>query len=396
MKKRFKKIYVEITNNCNLKCSFCSEIKKVKKEMSLEEFKIVIEKIKDYTNYIYLHIKGEPLIHSKLDDILSICDSNNIFVNITTNGTLLKEREKILLTHKSIRQINISLHSENNKNNYFKDVFEVSKSLSTKMFINYRIWTLNNLVFDKESTNIVNKIIEYYNLSNNFIENLKKNKNLKINTNTYVSINNYYSGEKITLDSIVLDKTLSSESEVLNNYIKEIIPTLSYDMKKEVLNNILNGEDTLTSILINEDESDIFVYQLNNILKDKYDIKLDKLSKEDETMLQKLFLDNISDNDTNIFENSKSILSGLSYYKHVAKKNNISLSDLMFDNDELLLESTKELYENIGTDLLTDTEINNFREYIDNISKSNNISSLDLLSNSKYISLIKGGISYES
>ena len=68
----------------------------------------------------------------------------------------------------------------------------------------------------------------------------------------------------------------------------------------------------------------------------------------------------------------------------------------MFDNDELLLESTKELYENIGTDLLTDTEINNFREYIDNISKSNNISSLDLLSNSKYISLIKGGISYES
>lgn len=211
-----------------------------------------------------------------------------------------------------------------------------------------------------------------------------------------VSINNYYSGEKITLDSIVLDKTLSSESEVLNNYIKEIIPTLSYDMKKEVLNNILNGEDTLTSILINEDESDIFVYQLNNILKDKYDIKIDKLSKEDETMLQKLFLDNISDNDTNIFENSKSILSGLSYYKHVAKKNNISLSDLMFDNDELLLESTKELYENIGTDLLTDTEINNFREYIDNISKSNNISSLDLLSNSKYISLIKGGISYES
>ena len=200
MKKRFKKIYVEITNNCNLKCSFCSEIKKVKKEMSLEEFKIVIEKIKDYTDYIYLHIKGEPLIHSKLDDILSICDSNNIFVNITTNGTLLKEREKILLTHKSIRQINISLHSENNKNNYFKDVFEVSKSLSTKMFINYRIWTLNNLVFDKESTNLVNKIIEYYNLSNNFIENLKKNKNLKINTNTYVSINNYFNWPDINLN----------------------------------------------------------------------------------------------------------------------------------------------------------------------------------------------------
>lgn len=209
-----------------------------------------------------------------------------------------------------------------------------------------------------------------------------------------VSINNYYSGEKITIDSIVLDKT--NPSEILNNYVKEVIPTLSYDMKKETLNNILNGEETLTSILINEDESDIFVYQLNNILKDKYDIKIDKLSKEDETMIQRLFLDNISNNDTNIFENSKSILSGLSYYKYVAKKNDMSLSDLIFDNDELLLESTKELYENIGTDLLTDDEINNFREYIDNVSKNNNISSLDLLSDSKYISLIKGGISYES
>ena len=209
-----------------------------------------------------------------------------------------------------------------------------------------------------------------------------------------VSINNYYSGEKITIDSIVLDKT--NPSEILNNYVKEVIPTLSYDMKKETLNNILNGEETLTSILINEDESDIFVYQLNNILKDKYDIKIDKLSKEDETMIQRLFLDNINNNDTNIFENSKSILSGLSYYKYVAKKNDMSLSDLIFDNDELLLESTKELYENIGTDLLTDDEINNFREYIDNVSKNNNISSLDLLSDSKYISLIKGGISYES
>ena len=74
MKQRFKKIYVEITNNCNLNCSFCSKISKTKKEMSEEEFETIIKKIKDYTKYIYLHVKGEPLLHSKLDKLLKIYD----------------------------------------------------------------------------------------------------------------------------------------------------------------------------------------------------------------------------------------------------------------------------------------------------------------------------------
>ena len=91
MKRRFKKIYVEITNRCNLKCSFCSKLDREIKEMSLEDFKTVISKIKPFTDYIYLHVKGEPLLHSRLDDILSICDKENIQVNITTNGTLLKD-----------------------------------------------------------------------------------------------------------------------------------------------------------------------------------------------------------------------------------------------------------------------------------------------------------------
>ena len=90
MSKRFSKIYVEITNYCNLHCSFCSMDYLPKKEMSIDEFKIVIDKIKNYTDNIYLHVKGEPLLHSRLDEILSICDDNRINVRITTNGTLLK------------------------------------------------------------------------------------------------------------------------------------------------------------------------------------------------------------------------------------------------------------------------------------------------------------------
>ena len=60
---KFKKIYIEITNRCNLSCKFCSKSNRIKKDMSISEFETVINKIKDYTNHIYLHIKGEPLLH---------------------------------------------------------------------------------------------------------------------------------------------------------------------------------------------------------------------------------------------------------------------------------------------------------------------------------------------
>ena len=74
---KFKRIYIEITNICNLKCSFCSNSKRNKKEMSIDEFKLVMSKITMYTDYIYLHVKGETLSHHYLDDILSICKKYN-------------------------------------------------------------------------------------------------------------------------------------------------------------------------------------------------------------------------------------------------------------------------------------------------------------------------------
>lgn len=192
MKKRFKKIYVEITNICNLNCSFCGIDKKEKKEMTVDEFRVVISKIKDYTDYIYLHVKGEPLLHSKIDEILNICEENSINVNITTNGTLLKNKFDILNNHKCIRQINVSLHSENNINDYFENVFDICKRLSNKMFISYRIWNLYNYEIDNKSAKIVDKIINYYNLSTTVVEKIKKDVSIKIDNNTFVNKDNLF------------------------------------------------------------------------------------------------------------------------------------------------------------------------------------------------------------
>lgn len=185
MSKRFSKIYVEITNYCNLACSFCSKDNRAKKEMTVSEFKEIINKIRDYTDNIYLHVKGEPLLHSHLDEILSVCDDSKINVRITTNGTLLKKNKDILLKHK-IKQLNVSLHSENKMDNYFEDVFNTCDELSNKVTIIYRIWTLPSLKLDKLSTIIVDKINTHYKLSTEIVNKIMAEKNIKINKNIYI------------------------------------------------------------------------------------------------------------------------------------------------------------------------------------------------------------------
>lgn len=253
MNKRFSKIYVEITNICNLNCSFCSKDNLKKKEMSLDEFKIVISKIKDYTDNIYLHVKGEPLLHSNLDGILDICDKNDIKVRITTNGTLLKKNKDILLKH-SIKQINVSLHSENNINNYYEDVFNTCDELSKKITIIYRIWTLPTLNIDKLSTKIVDKINSYYKLSTEIVDKIKKEKNIKIKENIYIDKDYEFDWPKIATKKSDTGTCLGTKSHIAILSNGNITPCCLDSSSVITLGNIFkdNLADVLDSKLFKE------------------------------------------------------------------------------------------------------------------------------------------------
>ncbi len=130
MKKRFQKVYIEITNRCNLNCEFCPKnIRKIQ-DMSQTNFEYILKQVKEYTNLIYLHVKGEPLLHKDIKEILDICEKHNTMVNLTTNGTLIKNNLDTLINSKALRQINISIHSsmENKKSDkeitkYMNEVF---------------------------------------------------------------------------------------------------------------------------------------------------------------------------------------------------------------------------------------------------------------------------------
>lgn len=189
-KKRFQKIYIEITNICNLKCSFCPDGKRAKENMSIENFEYIINQIKEYTNLIALHVKGEPLLHSNLKEILYCCEENEIEVNITTNGTLLLENEEVLCNSNALRQLNISLHSLSQNDNmnsqkYMENIFRVVKKLNKK-YISYRLWNLANLKENDENIELLEFLENEYNC-NDLIDKAKENEFVKLEENVFLN-----------------------------------------------------------------------------------------------------------------------------------------------------------------------------------------------------------------
>ena len=264
---RFKKVYIEITNSCNLNCSFCNNNKRVKKFMTVEQFNHIINEIKPYTDYIYLHVKGEPLLHPGLEEILQICSNNKIQVNITTNGTLLKQKEDILFNSDCIRQINVSLHSENKVSTYFEDIFSVCKKLSSKTYISYRLWTLKDYKLDKKSTEVVDKIIGEYNLSSEIVDKLKNEAQIKIDFHTFVNKDNLFDWPSL------------NDNEVSHNFCHGLTTHIGILVDGTIIPCCLDGEGVINL-------GNIFNEKLSSILEKErtqkiiIDFKNNKCSEE--------------------------------------------------------------------------------------------------------------------
>lgn len=166
----FKKIYLEITNQCNLSCSFCSKTSRPPRRMTLEEFSYAARQVRSYTQHIYLHVKGEPLLHPSLGDFLDIAWEEGLQVNLTTNGTLLSSKQALLLSKPALRQVNISLHSLPEQHGqhssvgftqqeYLESCIRFAKAASNRSvgpcYTVFRMWNLdsqNAEPFDKEKS----------------------------------------------------------------------------------------------------------------------------------------------------------------------------------------------------------------------------------------------------
>lgn len=179
--KPYKKIYIEITNHCNLSCDFCIQNQRKLKNITIEEFKIILNKLEPYTNYLYFHILGEPLIHPQINELINLA-SQKFYINITTNGYLINR----IKNNPNIRQLNISLHSYHPKynislDNYLNNIFNsIDQLIKNNTYISLRLWVKN-----QHNTEIINKINKKYHTN---ITDQTTNKKI----NNYLFINNFH------------------------------------------------------------------------------------------------------------------------------------------------------------------------------------------------------------
>ncbi len=111
----YSRVYVEITNICNMNCSFCHGHTRSPRHMSEDEFARVLRALEGHTEYIYLHLMGEPLTHPALPRFVSMAREAGYKPMITTNGTLLHTRGNQLIAA-GPHKVNVSLHSFEGQN----------------------------------------------------------------------------------------------------------------------------------------------------------------------------------------------------------------------------------------------------------------------------------------
>ena len=110
MTRKYSKAYVEITNICNKNCSFCPGTERVAEQMSFERFKHVCGALVGITDYIYLHVMGEPTAHPELCRFIKHATELGFKCAVTTNGSLLS-RVADGLIESGVYKVNISVHS---------------------------------------------------------------------------------------------------------------------------------------------------------------------------------------------------------------------------------------------------------------------------------------------
>ena len=145
----YSRVYVEITNICNMHCSFCHGHSRPLGQMTEEQYARVLQQLAGKTRYVYHHLMGEPLLHPLLPRFIKMACEAGFHPMLTTNGTLLERfGDSILIP--GLHKINISLHSFEEggldaQQRYVGAVAEFAKKANAmKIIVSLRLWNLGS------------------------------------------------------------------------------------------------------------------------------------------------------------------------------------------------------------------------------------------------------------
>lgn len=147
MKKRFKHIYLELTNICDRKCSFCPGVKRDRLFMPANEAENFLVQTAEVSEAVYFHLQGEPLLHPDFEQITAFAKNLGLILKLTTNASHLQKYSEYLLKG-FFSQINFSIQSLNEVStnerlrvlNDIADFTEKALTECPEMYINFRWW----------------------------------------------------------------------------------------------------------------------------------------------------------------------------------------------------------------------------------------------------------------
>ncbi len=207
---RFKKVHIEITNICNLQCSFCPAVHRENKVIDLSLFEKTIAQVAPLTELVCLHLMGEPLVHPKLEKIIDICDQYDVNIFLVSNGVLLNPEKYSTLLHPRFYQINFSLHSffdnfpEQNPTSYLEHIFNFTDQAlieRPELYLNFRLWNLNDpLENQTRNTQMLKRICQHYDFQMPNKIDVRKKKSINIKERLYLHFDTEFIWPSLDLD----------------------------------------------------------------------------------------------------------------------------------------------------------------------------------------------------
>jgi len=200
---KFYRIYIELTNVCGLRCSFCPTKNLPNTTMSLEFFDSVVKQSKHYTNEIACHVVGDPLTLSNLNEYLDIIHKYKMKALLTTSGYFMKKHNHETLFHPAVKQINISLNAFNKNDTtisfeqYMNPIINLCHEKvkqKKELFINLRMWNLDEVMSEKKFNSELFMLLEKsfdVNLDLNKL-NPKEKKNIRLDYKVLLHFDNYF------------------------------------------------------------------------------------------------------------------------------------------------------------------------------------------------------------
>ena len=174
-------VYIEITDVCNLSCSFCpcgkaaleaSPISPDKRRefMSTELFERCIAESATVADNVYFHVLGEPTLHPGFGEFLKKLEKTPLKLNLTTNGTTIGHVSDSILKCPAVRQVNFSTHayaelSQGAALRHLQDVLDFCKTASATrpdMYVNLRLWNVGDATSNSWNETMLAKVGETF------------------------------------------------------------------------------------------------------------------------------------------------------------------------------------------------------------------------------------------